>query len=330
MMEEEILQLLRKHPSAFHSGEEISRRLNVSRAAIWKRIRHLRALGYEIEASTRSGYRLIRSPDILSPPEIKPLLKTKWLGTTIHYFHTLDSTNSRAYELANRGAEEGEVVIAESQTKGKGRLGRNWYSPPNLNLYLSVILRPPIPPHQAPLITLMAAVATAEAIGNYPGLRPMIKWPNDLLLNGRKVAGLLNEIKSETDRIDFVILGIGVNLNIVGRMFPKEIRAIATSLKEETGQPVSRKIFLASLLQELEKWYAVFIKRGGAVILQSWREWAQIKGRHVKMTSFGETIEGIAIDVDSDGALMIETGRGERKKVVAGDIEYKNRVKNYG
>ncbi|MBM4325270.1 MAG: biotin--[acetyl-CoA-carboxylase] ligase [Deltaproteobacteria bacterium] len=323
MMDEEILSLLKKNALTFLSGEELSHRLKVSRTAIWKRIRHLRSLGYEIEASTRSGYRLVQSPDILAPPEVKPLLKTKWLGKTIHYFHALDSTNSKAYDLANRGAEEGEIVIAESQTKGKGRLGRNWFSPPYLNLYLSVILRPEISPHQAPLITLMAAVATAEAIEKSSGLRPLIKWPNDILLNGRKMAGLLNEIKSETDRIHFIILGIGVNLNIDEKMFPKEIRSIATSMKREMGEGVSRKDFLASLLRGLEQWYTVFLKEGGNVILESWRRWAQIKGRRVKMTSFGETIAGRAIDVDSDGALIIETKRGERKRVVAGDVEYR-------
>jgi BirA family biotin operon repressor/biotin-[acetyl-CoA-carboxylase] ligase len=327
-MEEDILQLLKKQPSVFLSGEELSRRLKVSRTAIWKRVRHLRSLGYEIEASTRSGYRLTQSPDILAPWEIKPLLKTKWLGKTIHYFYTIESTNSKAYELANQGADEGEVVIAESQTKGKGRLGRNWFSPPYLNLYLSVILRPRISPHQAPLITLMAAVAAAEAIEKSFSLRPSIKWPNDILLNGRKVAGLLNEIKSETDRIHFVILGIGVNLNVDGKIFPKEIRSIATSMKKEMGQAISRKNFLASLLQEMEKWYAVFLKEGGCGILRSWRKWAQMKGREVRMTSFGETIAGRAVDVDSDGALIIETKRGERKRVVAGDVEYKNKAPN--
>jgi len=323
MMDEEILRLLKKHPSAFLSGEELSRRLNVSRTAVWKRIRHLRSLGYEIEASTRSGYWLVQSPDILAPSEIKLLLKTKWLGRTIHYFPALDSTNSKAYELATGGAKEGEIVIAESQAKGKGRLGRNWFSPPYLNLYLSVILRPKIPPQQAPLITLMAAVAAAEAIEKSSGLRPLIKWPNDILLNGRKMAGLLNEIKSETDRVDFIILGIGVNLNIDEKMFPKEIRSIATSMKRETGQAVSRKDFLALLLKELEKWYTIFLEEGGNVILESWRRWAQIKGRQVKMTSFGETIGGKAIDVDSEGALIIETRHGERKRIVAGDIEYR-------
>jgi len=328
MMDDEILQLLRKHPSAFLSGQEISRRLKVSRTAVWKRLRRLRTLGYEIEASTRSGYRLIQSPDLLTPSEINPILKTKWMGRTIHHFQTLDSTNSEAYQLALNGAKEGEVVISESQKKGRGRLGRQWFSPPFLNLYLSVILRPKISPHQASLITLMAAVATADAIQKFSGLLPLIKWPNDILLRGRKVAGLLNEIHSEMDRIHFVILGIGVNLNMDEKMFSKEIRAVATSLKIEMGQKVSRKTFLQFFLQELEKWYSIFLEEGGAVILKAWRDRAHIKGRQVKVTSFGETVAGIAIDVDSDGALILETEDGKQKRVVAGDIEYREKVKN--
>ncbi len=321
-MEEEILQLLREHSSTFLSGEEMSRRLKVTRTAVWKRIQRLRTLGYEIEASTRSGYRLIWSPDLLTPSEIKSLLTTKWMGKAIHYFHSIDSTNSKAYQLALQGAEEGEVVIAELQVKGRGRLGRRWFSPSFLNLYLSVILRPQIPPHQASLITLMAAVATANAIQKYSGLLPRIKWPNDILLKDRKVAGLLNEIHSEMDRIHFVILGIGVNLNMDGKMFSKEIRGVATSLKMEMGQTITRKVFLQTLLEELERWYAIFLKEGGAPVLKAWRDRAKIKGKQVKVTSFGETLSGVAVDVDSDGALILETKDGKRKRVVAGDIIY--------
>ncbi len=324
MMEEEILRLLRESPSSFLSGEEISRRCGVTRTAVWKRIKHLRTLGYKIEASTRTGYRLIRSPDLLTPSEVRPLLGTKWLGRTIHHFHLIDSTNSKAYELALNGAEEGEVVIAETQKKGRGRLGRQWFSPLFSNLYLSVILRPEIPPYQASLVTLMAAVATADAIQKFSGLEPLIKWPNDVLLRAKKVAGLLNEIHSEMDRIHFVILGIGVNLNTDRKMFSKEIREGATSLKIEMGQAISRKAFLQCLLQELEKWYEIFLKEGAQPVLKAWRELAQIKGRPVKVTSFGETLVGVAIDVDSDGALVLETERGERKRVVAGDVEYKS------
>jgi BirA family biotin operon repressor/biotin-[acetyl-CoA-carboxylase] ligase len=323
MMDEEILQLLRDHSSEFLSGEEISRRLKVSRTAVWKGMNRLRMRGYEIKASTRSGYRLIQSPDLLTPSEIKPILKTKWMGKTVHYFHSLDSTNSKAYQLALNGVEEGEVIIAESQEKGRGRMGRQWFSPPFLNLYLSVILRPKIPPHQAPLITLMAAVATADAIQKFSGLVPLIKWPNDILLRERKVAGLLNEIHSEMDRIHFVILGIGVNLNIDEKMFSKEIRTVATSLKIEMGRTVSRKAFLQFLLLELEGWYSILLEGGSDPILKAWRERARIKGRRVKVTSFGETLAGVAIDLDSDGALILGTEDGRRKRVVAGDVQYK-------
>lgn len=328
MLDDEILQILRKSPNTFFSGEEISHRLKVSRTAVWKRIARLRAMGYAIEASTRLGYRLIQSPDLLIPLEVEPLLKTQWMGKTLHHFQTLDSTNSKAYELALHGAEEGEVVITESQTKGRGRLERSWYSPPFLNLYLSVILRPKIPPQQASLFTLLAAIATADAIKQVSGLSPLIKWPNDVLLRDRKVAGLLNEIHSEMDRIHFVILGIGVNLNMEEKDFPKEIQATATSLRMEIGRPISRKEFLQSLLSELEAWYTIFIKQGGQIILNAWRERAQIKGRDVRVSSFGETLLGRAVDIDSDGALILETENGSQRRVLAGDLEYSEKSKS--
>jgi BirA family biotin operon repressor/biotin-[acetyl-CoA-carboxylase] ligase len=173
----------------------------------------------------------------------------------------------------------------------------------------------------------MAAVATADAIQKFSGLIPIIKWPNDILLRNRKLAGLLNEIHSEMDRIHFVILGIGVNLNLEEQMFPKGIRTVATSLKIEMGETISRKAFLQFLLLELEKWYTIFLREGSSFILKAWRDRAQIKGRRVKVVSFGESIVGTAIDVDSDGALILETADGKRKRVVAGDVEYKNKVK---
>jgi BirA family biotin operon repressor/biotin-[acetyl-CoA-carboxylase] ligase len=322
MVDEEILRLLKHCSPGCLSGEKISRRLKVTRAAIWKRVRHLKTLGYEIEASTRTGYRLVRSPDLLTSSEVRPLLRTKWMGKSIHHFHSMDSTNSMAYQLALQGAEEGEIVVAESQKKGRGRLGRKWFSPALTNLYLSVILRPKIAPQRASLMTLMAAVATAGAIHKFSGLQPMIKWPNDILLKNRKVAGLLNEIHSESDRILFVVLGIGVNLNMDDKMFSKEIRSLATSLKKEMGQFISRKAFLQILLEELEIWYETFLNEGAPPILKAWRDKAQIRGRPVKVISFGEVLSGTAIDVDDDGALILETKEGKRKRVVAGDVEY--------
>ncbi len=274
--DDHILRLLRDHPSVFVSGEKISRELKLTRTAVWKRMKNLRSLGYVIEASRRSGYRLVHSPDLLFPSEILSVSRTKWMGKKIHYFDALDSTNWTAYQLALGGAEEGEVVIAESQKKGRGRLGRHWISPPHTNLYLSVILRPKIPPHHASLVTFMAAVATADAIEKYSNLKPSIKWPNDLLLKERKVAGLLNEIHSEADQIHFIILGIGINLNMGIRRFPEEIRNKATSLSEEMGRTVSRRDFAALLLEELERWYEILSNSDGTPVLRAWRERAQL------------------------------------------------------
>lgn len=321
-VEEKILRLLKESKPRPISGQEIAHLLGISRTAVWKRMRELQSLGYEVEASTRSGYRLIRSPDLLIPFEIKFDLRTRWMGRRIHYFQTIDSTNSEAYNLALNGAKQGEIVVAESQKRGRGRLGRKWFSPPFSNLYLSVILRPRIPPHQASLVTLMAAVATAEAIEKYLNLKPLIKWPNDILLENRKVAGLLNEIRSEGDRIDFIILGIGININMEETQFPEEIRPLATSLKIEKGEPISRKELLCNLLKELEEWYEIFLKEGGDRILKAWREKSKIKGRVIRVSSFGQSLMGKAIDVDSEGALILKINKGERRRIVAGDVEY--------
>ncbi len=327
-MDEQVLRLLKKHASVYVSGEEISRRLKVTRTAVWKKVQRLRAVGYEIEASRRLGYRLVQSPDLLTPEEVLPDLTTKSLGKRVYYFTALDSTNTEAYGLALQGAREGEIVIAEAQKKGRGRVGRLWFSPAFVNLYLSVILRPPISPHQASLITFVAAVATAAAVERFSGVTPTIKWPNDILVKGRKLAGLLNEIHSEVDRVHFIILGIGINLNIDEGMFPKDVRPRATSLKREMGQRVSRKAFLHILLEELERWYGTFLKKGPAPILQAWRDRARIAGKQVRISSLGEIVKGRAIDVDSEGALLVEMRNGKRTRVVAGDVEY-TRTRNH-
>jgi len=321
-IDEEILRFLKEHPSRFISGETISHRLNLTRTSVWKRVRKLRTSGYVIEAYPRTGYRLVETPDLLLPSEIQPIRKTRWMGNKVHYFKRIDSTNSLAYHLALQGAGEGEVVIAEFQEKGRGRLGRHWISPPFLNLYFSVILRPPIPPHQAPLMTFLAAVATADAIWVYSGLRPTIKWPNDLMFRERKIAGLLNEIHSETDHVHFVVLGIGVNLNAEEGLFPEELRNRVTSLKQEMGQAILRKEFVSHLLSQLENWYETFLKDGTTPILNAWKERATLSGRRVTVTSFGDILEGCAMDIDSDGALLLKLDDGRQKRVVAGDVRY--------
>ena len=251
---------------------------------------------------------------------IKAHLGTQVIGKKIRVFDELDSTNSKAYRMAREGGEEGEVVLANRQLKGKGRLGRRWLSPPGVNLYVSIILRPPIAVRNASLITLMAAVATAKATKGISGLHPRIKWPNDLLIHGKKVAGLLNELKSNAGKVDFVILGIGINVNMTLEMIPEEMRSIVTSLREELGYDISRVEFLSALLREVGREYQAFLTGGTERILREWEEFAQMVGTVVEMKSFHEVIRGRVKGIDTDGALLLSAPDGSEKKIIAGDI----------
>jgi len=232
-----ILQLFRES-GGFVSGEVISRELHVSRTAIWKQINSLRKAGYVIEAVPSRGYHLLSAPDLLSAGEIAAHLKAELIGRRLVCQAETASTNVDAFRLAEQGAEEGTVILSDAQSVGKGRLGRVWSSPAGVNLYCSVILRPGIKPYEAPQLTFLSAVAVARAIELVAPLRPEIKWPNDVLIDGKKVAGLLNEMSAETDGINFVVLGIGVNLNMTAEQFPADLRHPATSLLLETGRPL--------------------------------------------------------------------------------------------
>jgi BirA family biotin operon repressor/biotin-[acetyl-CoA-carboxylase] ligase len=258
--------------------------------------------------------------NIFSLQAIKAHLGTQLLGKKIHVFDELDSTNLEAYRMAQEGGEEGEIVVSDRQLRGRGRLDRPWLSPPGVNLYVSIILRPPIAVRNVPLITIMVAVATAKAVREISGLQPRIKWPNDLLINGKKVAGLLNELKSKADAVDFVILGIGVNVNMTLGMIPEEMRPIATSLKEELGYDISRIEFLSTLLREIEGEYQAFLTGETERILRQWEELSQMVGKVVEMKSFHEVIRGRVKGIDSDGALLLFAPDGSEKRVIAGDI----------
>jgi len=256
----------------------------------------------------------------LSRQSIKAHLGTEIIGKRIHLFDALDSTNSEAYRMALRGGEEGEVVVADRQLRGKGRMGRSWLSPPGVNLYVSIILRPPIAARSAPLITPMAAVATAKATKGISGLQPRIKWPNDLLINEKKVAGLLNEMRCKGDAVDFVVLGIGINVNMILATVPEGLRSIATSLREELGHDISRVALLKALLREVEGEYRTLLAGNGKHILRQWEEFSQMVGKVVEMSSFNEVIRGRVKGIDSDGALLLSAPDGSERKVIAGDI----------
>ncbi|HKM39378.1 MAG TPA: biotin--[acetyl-CoA-carboxylase] ligase [bacterium] len=316
-MKQDILLALLAKTDEYISGECISRRLGVTRAAVWKYIEDLREAGYIIEAIPRRGYRLTARPDKLLPTEIRPDLNTDYLGQTIHYFLEVDSTNDVARELAQQGAAEGTIVIAEKQLQGRGRRGRNWVSTSGSGIYVSIILRPALLPPLAPLMTLTSAVAGAEAIRRLTALPVMIKWPNDLLIDGCKVAGILTEISAETDTIFYVIIGAGINVNTTS--FPAQLRNKASSLALAGGQPVSRKRLLQLFLQSLECWYQSLLTEP-QVVLERWRQLSVTMGRQVAVFSPHATIHGQAIDIDSDGALLLKTKTGEIVRVLSGDV----------
>ena len=249
MSKEKILQLLRSSKTGFVSGTDLAIRLGISRTMVWKHIKTLEHEGFGIEAVPSQGYRITTAPDTLRQGDIKQGLKTRIIGKDIRLFQEVVSTNTLAMEAASQGAPEGTVIIAETQTGGKGRLGRTWISPRG-NLYLSVILRPQIPTHKAPLITLVGAVAVASAIRKHCSVPAAIKWPNDILISGKKVAGLLTEMSAEPDRIRHIALGIGVDVNMELQELPLDVRMHATTLAAEAGAKIDRKLLVQEILRD--------------------------------------------------------------------------------
>ncbi|BCV24314.1 biotin--[acetyl-CoA-carboxylase] ligase [Gelria sp. Kuro-4] len=317
MDQDALLALLAGEKGGYTSGEEISRALRVSRTAVWKYINDLRQSGYDIEAHPRLGYRLLARPDKLLPAEVRHGLKTARLGQAVHHFETITSTNDVAKDLAERGAPEGTLVVAEEQKSGRGRRGRAWSSPPRVGIWASLLLRPAFLPSQAPLLTLTAAVAGAEAIRRVTGLTAGIKWPNDLLIGGRKVAGILMELSAEQDVVLYVILGIGINVNTPS--FPGELAALATSLYQERGESVSRRELLQAFLERFEFWYDRL--PGEAEALRSrWRELSVTLGRRVTVTAPTFTVSGLARNIDREGALLLETETGDLVRILSGDV----------
>jgi BirA family biotin operon repressor/biotin-[acetyl-CoA-carboxylase] ligase len=247
-------------------------------------------------------------------------LPTKRLGAKLHYFSDLDSTNAYARKLAERGAGEGEVVIAEAQTHGRGRLGRSWISPPFVNLYFSLILRPRLAPAHAPQLTLMAAVALADTVASFIKTSPVIKWPNDLLVGGRKLAGILTESSCDVQRIEWVILGIGINLNYPVALMPEAIQNRATSIMSLTGTRVSREEFLRRLIHDLDRCYGEFEESGFSAIAPRWESLFGLRGKRVRVEMADQVMIGTARGIDREGALILEDGKGGSLKVVAGDV----------
>jgi len=318
MSKDKILKLLRASQSGFVSGEGLATELGISRTAIWKHIQSLEREGYGIEAMPSQGYRLTSIPDILVKSDIVQGLSTTIIGREIHLFPEVVSTNTRAMEMASQGSPEGTVVLAEMQTGGKGRLGRTWISPRG-NLYCSVIFRPVVPIHKAPLITLMGAVAVASAIRTTCASQAAIKWPNDILISGKKVAGLLTEMSAEPDRIKHIALGIGIDVNMELAELPEDIRSQTTTLSAETGKNIDRTLLLRKLLTELDHWYQVFLK-DPAGVLRQWEIFNSTIGNRVVVRGLSETVEGCAQGIDDEGRLILRLDDGSQRLVAAGDV----------
>lgn len=320
-MKGRILKVLRR--GDYVSGTELARQLEMSKVAVWKHIQALKRDGYSIESKPRKGYRLMATPDLLFSYEIRRDLKTKFVGGVISHYREVNSTQEIAKKLAAGGSEEGTLVVAETQTAGKGRRNRNWFSPKG-GIYLSIILRPKLAPSQAPLMALLAGVAAAKTIRELYKLKAELKWPNDILVNDKKVGGVLIEIAAETDAINWLVVGIGLNANTKTASFPPELRTTAVSLEEGCGRKIPRVELVRRLLEEIERLYLVFDNQGSAPILEGWKSMTNTLGVPVRVTN-GEVIEGKAVDVDQDGALIIKTADGEIRRVVAGDVSLRRK-----
>jgi len=314
-----ILELFRSG-DGFVSGAALSRLLGVSRTAVWKHVKGLRANGYLIEAVPAKGYRLLSSPKLLTQLDISAGLATRRVGTSLVCLKETESTNAVAFRMAEEGAPEGTVVIADAQTAGKGRLGRVWLSPAGVNLYCSVVLRPPISPVAACQLTFLSVVAVARAIEKCSELRPQIKWPNDILISGKKVAGLLNEMNAETEKVNFVVLGIGVNLNMPVAQLSEGLRHPATSLLEEGGVEVDRVRFTRTLLTELDQLYDRFLQEGEGPVRAEWLERSAIRGRSVRVSCGDREFTGAVQGVDPFGALLVLRSDGTLDTVLSGDV----------
>jgi BirA family biotin operon repressor/biotin-[acetyl-CoA-carboxylase] ligase len=319
----QILAALRRTKPQPCSGESLSQELGVSRAQVWKHVKTLRALGYQVAGEPGEGYRLLAVPDRLYPEEIDPKLHTRWLARKIHWFESLDSTNRVALDLARSGAAHGTAVIAEGQTAGRGRLGRSFFSPSYQSLYTSVVLRPLLSTAEAPTTILAAAIAVADSVATETRDEAAVelKWPNDVLLEGRKVSGILMEMGAEASRVGFLILGIGVNLNVEGEAFPAEFRASATSVRAHMGHLVDRVAFAARLYDTLEEVLDRHAEGGFGSLRPRFVARFRTAGRRVRVTDVGgEETEGDALGVDGEGALLVRRDDGQTQRVVAGDV----------
>lgn len=316
-----LLQAFSESEGQFLSGQKLSETLGCSRTAVWKHIEDLRSEGYELEAVRKLGYRITHKPDKISGNEIQLGLKTEFMGRHIHFEDVVPSTQKIAHSLAGNGAEEGTIVVADQQTSGRGRLARAWYSPKQTGIWMSLILRPKIPINKTPQLTLLTAVALIQAIEEVTGLTPEIKWPNDILINGKKIVGILTELQAEADRVHSVIIGIGMNVNHALDQFPEELQSVATSIAIETGKPSDRAEVIQAILRKFEKLYTSYLIHGFLPVKLLWESYAISLNKNLIARTLHGAIRGRAVGIDDEGVLLLETAEGKIEKIYSADIE---------
>jgi BirA family biotin operon repressor/biotin-[acetyl-CoA-carboxylase] ligase len=318
---DELLYALMQNMTIVVSGEKLARDLEVSHSTLVRWIEKLRQAGIEIRGELFTGYRLVRLPDVLLPQLIRPRLRTNTLGKNLYHFFTVDSTNAFAARLLAHGrrVHDGTVVVAEAQTAGRGRLGRSWYSEPESGLYFSMLLRPRVPPSLAPLFTLATAVAMHDAIERDTRLAVDIKWPNDLLVERKKIGGILAEIQAEVDLVKMMIIGVGLNVN--HERMPPDIAEIASSLRIASGRIQSRIEIFVEFLEDFENLYSEFVRKGPAAVIERWsRDSSFAEGRRLEVNDGVRTISGVTRGLNPLGALRIEQKDGRVEEVYSGDV----------
>ncbi|SKA83087.1 BirA family transcriptional regulator, biotin operon repressor / biotin-[acetyl-CoA-carboxylase] ligase [Clostridium sp. USBA 49] len=324
-MKKQILKLLKENNNDFLSGEYISRTLGVSRSAIWKHIKQLKEEGYKIEAVSNKGYKLKSSPDLLTLEEIEPYLNSSVIGRKFIYFNSIDSTNNAAKKIADDENSHGTVLISEEQTNGKGRLGRHWISPKYKGIWMSIILKPNLDPIDASKITQIAAAAVTLSLLEM-NIKALIKWPNDIILNHKKVCGILTEMNAELTNIHHVIVGIGINVNADKEEFPDDLKDIATSLKIESNNKINRQILTAKILNNFEILYNKFINNNDIESsLKICREYSAILGSEIIIINKGEKVSAKAIDIDEEGKLIVKYSNGNIEKIISGEISIRGK-----
>jgi BirA family biotin operon repressor/biotin-[acetyl-CoA-carboxylase] ligase len=323
MVNESLLSILLHQTDDFISGEEISRRLSISRTAVWKQINKLRKLGYEFEAVPHKGYRILLKPDSLDPLTLRNALNTSIMGASIEIIKTTVSTQEEARKRAEQGAAEGTLIVAEEQTGGKGRLGRKFFSPYGKGVWMSLILRPQQPVKITSQLTLLTGVAVCRAIRRTTALEAGIKWPNDILINKRKICGILLESVIEDEVVRYCIAGIGISVNLDVEDYPDDLRELASSIKIESGTSMDRTLLIAAVMDEFESLYKLYQQEGFQAIASLWEALSVMIQQKVVVSTHQGQREGIAVGLDPSGALLVDMGMGEIMPIMSGGVKLK-------